>query len=295
MTSVWDSLSQLWHRLRAPFMIHLKSQREIERMRASADLVGRTLAEVARRIEPGVTLNELDRAAEEFIRTHDAEPAFKGYQVGQNVFPGTLCTSVNEAVVHGIPDEYALQEGDVLSVDCGVKLDGYYGDSAFTFAVGTPSAEDAALCRRTYEALHRGIEQAVSGNRVGDIGHAVQTHCESAGYGIVRDLVGHGIGEELHEDPQVPNFGQPGRGRRLKPGLALCIEPMVNRGTPDVTTDADGWTIRAADGKTSAHYEHMVVVRDGEADILSTFDYIEDVTRPPYALDALTQESTANG
>jgi methionyl aminopeptidase len=276
-------------------MIHLKSQREIDRMRESADLVGRTLAEVARHIDVGVTLKELDAVAEEFIRTHDAEPAFKGYQVGQNVFPGTLCTSVNDVVVHGIPDDYRLRDGDLLSIDCGVKLNGYYGDSAFTFAVGSPSEEDAALCRATYEALYRGIDQAVAGNRVGDVGHAVQTHCESHGYGIVRDLVGHGIGQDLHEDPQVPNFGKAGQGRRLKPGLSVCIEPMVNRGTADVTTDADGWTIRAADGQSSAHYEHMVVVRDDDAEVLSTFEYIEDVVRPPYEFDALKEKPTANG
>jgi len=288
-------LSRLWDRFCGLFMIHLKSEREIERMRASADLVGRTLAEVAKNIEPGATLEELDAIAEEYIRTHDAEPAFKGYQVGDNVFPGTLCTSVNDVVVHGIPDDTPLRDGDLLSIDCGVKLDGYFGDSAFTFAVGTPSTEDAALCRATYDALYKAIDQAVAGNRVGDIGHAVQSHCESHGYGIVRDLVGHGIGKDLHEDPQIPNFGQAGRGRRLKPGLAVCIEPMVNRGTPDVTTDADGWTIRAADGNASAHYEHMVVVQDGEAEILSTFEYIEDVVRPPYELDVLKEESTANG
>jgi methionyl aminopeptidase len=270
-------------------MIHLKSQREIDRMRESADLVGRTLAEVARHIEVGVTLKKLDAVAEEFIRTHDAEPAFKGYQVGQNVFPSTLCTSVNEVVVHGIPDDYRLQDGDLLSIDCGVKLNGYYGDSAYTFAVGTPADEDAALCRATYEALHKGIKQAIAGNRVGDVSNAVQTHCETRGYGIVRDLVGHGIGQDLHEDPQVPNFGKPGQGRRLKAGLSICIEPMVNRGAAEVTTDPDGWTIRAADGLPSAHYEHMVVVRDGEAEVLSTFEYIEDVVHAPYEIDALKE------
>lgn len=276
-------------------MIHLKSQREIDCMRESADLVGRTLAEVAKRIEPGVTLSELDEVAESFIRTHEAEPAFKGYQVGKNTFPATLCTSVNDVVVHGIPNDYALQDGDLLSIDCGVKMNGYYGDSAYTFAVGTPSDEDAALCRATYEALHRGIDQAVSDGRVGDIGHAVQSHCEKHGYGVVRDLVGHGIGQSLHEDPQVPNFGRRGRGRRLKPGLTVCIEPMVNRGTAEVTTDADGWTIRAADGLPSAHYEHMVVVREGEPDVLSTFEYIEDVVgHAPYDI-ALPQNLTANG
>lgn len=273
-------------------MVHLKSQREIDRLRESADLVGRTLAEVARHIEVGVTLEELDAVAEDFIRTHGAEPAFKGYEVGNKVFPNTLCTSVNDVVVHGIPGEYALQDGDLLSLDCGAKLNGYYGDWGYTFAVGSIAEEDAALCRTTYEALHKGIEQAVAGQRIGDISHAVQTHCESRGYGVVRDLVGHGIGRSLHEDPQIPNFGDPGQGRRLKPGLTVCIEPMINRGTAEVTTDADGWTIRAADGLPSAHYEHMVVVRDGEAEVLSDFGYIEDVVQPPYEIDAFTETST---
>ena len=265
-------------------MVHLKSQREIEAMRESADLVGRTLAEVARHMDVGVTLSELDAVAEDFIRTHNATPAFKGYRVGDNVFPATLCTSVNDVVVHGIPTDYALQDGDVLSVDCGVKLNDYYGDSAYTFLVGAPSEEALALCRATYAALHRGIEQATAGNRVGDISHAVQAYCESHSYGVVRDLVGHGIGRSLHEDPQVPNFGRAGRGRRLKPGLTVCIEPMVNQGTSEVTTDADGWTIRAADGFPSAHYEHMVAVQNGHADVLSTFEYIEDaLSLVPYA------------
>ena len=273
-------------------MVHLKSQREIECLRESADLVGRTLAEVARHIDVGVTLNELDAVAEEFIRTHDTEPAFKGYQVGDNVFPNTLCTSVNDAVVHGIPDDYALQDGDLLSIDCGVKLNGYYGDSGFTFGVGSVAEEDAALCKVTYEALHRGIEQAVEGRRVGDISHAVQSHCEGHGYGVVRDLVGHGIGQSLHEDPQVPNYGSPGQGRRLKRGLSICIEPMINQGSGEVSTDADGWTIRAVDGRPSAHYEHMVVVQEEETEILSTFEYIEDVVQPPYELDALKENTT---
>jgi methionyl aminopeptidase len=277
-------------------MIQLKSQREIDLMRESADLVGRTLGKVAEHLEPGVTLNELDAIAEDFIRTHNAEPAFKGYQVGDNVFPGTLCTSVNEAVVHGIPDDYALQEGDLLSVDCGVKLNGYYGDSAFTFAVGEIDDAARALCRTTYEALNLGIEQAVAGKRVGDIGHAVDEHCSSRGYGVVRDLVGHGIGKELHEKPQVPNFGSPGSGRKLKRGLTVCIEPMVNQGTASVDVDDDGWTIRAADGKPSAHYEHMIAVGDDEAQILTTFGYIEDVVDPPYATKpSVTHNTTANG
>jgi methionyl aminopeptidase len=284
--------SHLWNWIWKPSMVHLKSQREIERLRESADLVGRTLAEVARHIEVGTTLRELDAVAEDYIRTHGAEPAFKGYQVGDNVFPNTLCTSVNDAVVHGIPDGYALQDGDLLSIDCGAKLNGYYGDWGYTFAVGTIADEDAALCRATYRALLKGIEQAVAGRRVGDISHAVQSHCEAHGYSVVRDLVGHGIGQSLHEDPQVPNFGSPGQGRLLKPGLSVCIEPMINRGTAQVGTDADGWTVRAADGLPSAHYEHMVVVRDGEAEVLSDFRYIEDVIEAPYKIDALKETTT---
>lgn len=285
-------LASFWNRFSDAFMVHLKSEREIERLRESADLVGRTLGQVARYVQPGTTLKEIDEVAEEYIRTHDAEPAFKGYEVGGNVFPNTLCLSVNDAVVHGIPSDYALQDGDLLSVDCGVLLNGYYGDSGYTFGVGTISAENAALCQTTYEALYKGIEQAVAGRRIGDISHAVQAHCEAEGYGVVRDLVGHGIGQGLHEDPQVPNFGEAGTGRRLKSGLSVCIEPMINRGTGEVTTDADGWTIRAADGRPSAHYEHMVVVRDQEAEVLSTFDYIEDVTHPPYKRNVLKETPT---
>ena len=284
--------SHLWNWIWTPSMVHLKSQREIERLRESADLVGHTLAEVARHIEVGTKLRELDAVAEDHIRTHGAEPAFKGYQVGDNIFPNTLCTSVNDAVVHGIPDDYALQDGDLLSIDCGAKLNGYYGDWGYTFAVGTIAEEDAALCRATYEALLKGIEQAVADRRVEDISHAVQTHCESRGFSVVQDLVGHGIGRSLHEDPQVPNFGEPGQGRLLKPGLSVCIEPMINRGTAEVTTDADGWTVRAADGLPSAHYEHMVVVRDGEPEVLSDFGYIEDVIEPPYEIDVLTETTT---
>ena len=282
--------------IRGDRMIHLKSAREIDRLRESADLVGRTLAEVARHIRVGVTTAELDAIAEDFIRTHGAEPAFKGYQLGSSVpaFPGTLCTSVNDVVVHGFPSDYALQDGDLLSVDCGVELNGYYGDSAFTFAVGELAPDDAKLCRVTYESLNKGVGKAVVGNRVGDISSTVQSHCEEYGYGVVRDLVGHGIGRSLHEDPQVPNYGRPGRGRKLKRGLTICIEPMINRGTAEVTTDSDGWTVRTADGLPSAHYEHMVVVQDGQAEVLSTFAYIEDVIDAPYT-QPLSKEGIANG
>ena len=256
-------------------MVHLKSDREIALLRAAADLVGRTLAQVAARVEPGATTAELDEVAESYIRDHGAEPAFKGYRVGREVFPSTLCTSINDAVVHGIPSDDPLDEGDLVSVDCGVVLDGYYGDSAYTFAVGEISDENRALCSTTYESLMLAISRSVTGNRVGDIGDAVQSLCESRGYGVVRDLVGHGIGKSLHEDPQVPNFGRRGTGRKLKTGLTICIEPMINRGTASVRTEDDGWTIRTADALPSAHYEHMIAVRPGEAEILTTFEYIE--------------------
>jgi len=269
-------------------MVHLKSDREIERMRASADLVARTLGEVASHVTPGVTTSEMDRVAETFIRDHGAEPAFKGYQVGNEVFPSTLCTSLNDAVVHGIPSDVSLQNGDIVSVDCGVLLDGYYGDSAFTFAVGEVSEDDTNLMTTTYESLLLGIAQATTGRRIGDIGNAVQEHCEARGYGVVKDLVGHGIGRGLHEDPQVPNFGRAGSGRKLKTGLAICIEPMINRGTAGVRTEGDGWTVKTADSLTSAHYEHMIVVRPGEAEVLTTFKYIED------ALDQLPYKQNAN-
>ncbi len=262
-------------------MVRLKSQRELDRLRASGELVGRTLGEVARYLEPGVTTLELDREAERFVRQNDAEPAFKGYTMpGLKPFPGTLCVSVNDVVVHGIPGAYKLREGDVVSIDCGVRLDGYFGDSAYTFALGQITVAEQALCQAAYEALYRGVGAAVSGNRVGDISHAVATRC--ARYGVVRDLAGHGIGRELHEKPQIPNYGRPGRGTLLRTGATICIEPMINLGTHAVTTSADGWTVRTADGTTSAHYEHMVAISDGDPEILTTFSYIEDVIEPPY-------------
>ncbi len=275
-------------------MIQLKSEREIDNLRESALLVGRTLAEVARHIRPGIATSELDRVAEAYIRDNQAEPAFKGYRGSSStLFPGTLCISVNDVVVHGFPGDYVLQDGDLLSVDCGVLLNGYYGDSAYTFAVGDISPEDASLCRVTYEALYAGIEQAHAGNRIGDVAYAVQSHCESFGYGVVRDLVGHGIGRSLHEDPQVPNFGRRGTGRKLKEGITMCIEPMINRGTHKVSVDEDGWTIRTADNQPSAHYEHMIVVRRGKAEILSTFEYIEKVIDAPYK-QTVTHGQTAS-
>ena len=264
-------------------MMHLKSQRELDRLRASADLVGRTLGEVAKLMAPGVTTLQLDREAERFVRQHDAEPAFKGYRMpGLTPFPSTLCISVNEVVVHGIPGSYRLKEGDLVSIDCGVRLDGYYGDSAYTFALGAISKDQRRLCQVTYEALHLGIKAAVHGNRVGDISHAVQTHC--AGYGVVRDLVGHGIGRKLHEAPQVPNFGRPGKGKLLRHGVTICIEPMINLGTHGITTSDDGWTVRTADGTPSAHYEHMVAIGKDGPEILTSFTYVEDVFKSPYTV-----------
>lgn len=261
-------------------MVQLKSQREVDCLRASGDLVSRTLAEVARHIEPGITPLELDQVAEEFVSRHNAQPAFKGYKMG-NVppFPGTLCVSVNDVVVHGIPDRKGLREGDMVSIDCGVRLNGYFGDSAFTFAVGELSDSDAQLCKTTYEALQLGISRAVCGARIGDISYTIQHHCEREGFGIVRELAGHGIGRKLHESPQIPNYGNPEIGQRVRRGMTFCIEPMINGGTAKIIGDQDGWTIRTADGSPSAHYEHMVAVTDDEPELLTTFDYIDEVVQ----------------
>lgn len=261
-------------------MIFLKSESEIDKLRESAQLVSRTLAEVAKYIEPGVTTAKLDRVAEDFIKKHNGRPAFKGYGSKNNPFPATLCISKNEEVVHGIPSEdRMLNEGDIVSIDCGVEKDGYFGDHAYTFVVGDCDEETLKLLRTTLESLYKGIEQAVHGNRVGDISNAIQTHCENEGYGIVRDLVGHGIGRSLHEDPSVPNFGRAGRGERLRSGMTLAIEPMITMGTWKVVTLKDGWTVVTADKSAAAHYEHDVVIREGKAEILSTFDYIREITK----------------
>ena len=259
-------------------MVYLKSQREMVYLRASGELVSRTLAQVARHIEPGITPIELDQIAEQFVSDNGGVPAFKGYRVGNlQPFPTTLCVSVNDVIVHGIPDSYKLKEGDVVSIDCGVRLNNYYGDSAYTFTVGEVDAEDAKLCQTTYDALLLGIRKAVVNARIGDIGYTIQCYCEEAGYSIVRELSGHGIGRKLHEAPQVPNYGQPRKGRRVKHGMTICIEPMVNRGLCGIIEDRDGWTIRTIDGSTSAHYEHMVAITDDKPELLTTFDYIEEV------------------
>jgi methionyl aminopeptidase len=256
-------------------MIYYKTEEEIELLRESSLLVGKTLAEVAKRIRPGIETIVLDKLAEEFIRDHGAVPGFKGY----NGFPFSLCISINEQVVHGFPGKRILLEGDIVSIDCGVLKNGFYGDSAYTFAVGEVDEEVRLLMERTKESLYKAIEMAVEGKRVGDIGYAVQSHVEQYGYGVVRDLVGHGLGKNLHEKPEVPNYGKRGTGVKLKEGMVLAIEPMINLGTRSVVQLQDGWTIRTADKKPSAHYEHDVAIRKGKADVLSTFNYIEEVLK----------------
>ena len=253
-------------------MILIKTAEEIALLRASNLLVSRTLAEVGKAVKPGVTTLALDKIAEAYLRDNGGIPGFLGY----NGFPATLCTSVNDEVVHGIPSERELNEGDILSVDCGVKLQGYFGDSAYTFAVGETNEEYRSLMKHTRESLFRGIEVAVSGNRLGDIGYAIQNHAENAGYSVVREMVGHGLGQHLHEEPEVPNYGRRGSGIKLKEGMVICIEPMINMGTRYIKQDKDGWTIRTTDGKPSAHFELAVAITKGEADVLSTFAYIED-------------------
>ena len=252
-------------------MIYLKTQEEVELLRENNLLVSATLAEVGKNIRPGVTTLELDRIAEEFIRSHGAVPGFLGY----GGFPNTLCVSVNENVVHGIPSNYALREGDIVSVDCGTILKGFYGDSAYTFCVGEVAPEVKQLLDVTKEALYKGVEQAVAGNRVGDIGAAVQAHAEHYGYGVVRELVGHGLGKKMHESPEVPNYGRRGTGPLLKEGMVICIEPMINMGSKNVVFERDGWTVRTKDRKPSAHFEFAVAIRNGEADVLTDFGIIE--------------------
>ena len=246
-------------------MIFVKTGEEIELLRESNRLVGMTLGEMAKHIRPGISTLELDRIAEEFIRDHGAEPGFLGY----GGFPNTLCISVNDVVVHGIPSEKCvLQEGDIVSIDCGTLKNGFYGDSAYTFEVGEVDEEIRKLLRVTKESLYKGIGKAVAGMRIGDIGHAVQSHCEAEGYSVVREMVGHGVGHDLHEEPQVPNYGRQGQGVKLKEGMVIAIEPMINLGKRHIYQEADGWTIRTRDKKPAAHFEHTVAVGKNSADIL---------------------------
>lgn len=256
-------------------MLYYKTQEEIELIRESSLLVAKTLAEVAKSIRPGISTLELDRLAETFIRDHNAVPAFLNY----NGFPNSLCISVNSQVVHGIPNKSELQDGDICSVDCGVLKNGFYGDSAYTFAIGEVDDETVQLLRITKESLYKGIEKAVAGNRLGDVSHAIQEHAETSGYSVVRELVGHGIGRHLHEKPEVPNYGKRGSGLVLREGLVIAIEPMINMGGKAVVHERDGWTIRTADNKPSAHFEHTVAIRKGVPDILSSFKFIEELQK----------------
>ena len=249
------------------------SDDEVALVRESSLLVGRTLAEVARHLGPGMTTGKLDALAEEFIRDNGGVPGFKGLYGCAS----TLLISVNEQVVHGLPGDRELRDGDIASVDCGVLMNEFYGDSAYTFCVGEVAEETRRLLTVTQECLKLGIAAAVENNRTGDIGNAIQTHAEKNGYGVVRELVGHGVGRKLHEAPEVPNYGRRGHGVRLQSGMALAIEPMINMGVKEVKQLGDGWTVVSRDGKPSAHFEHTVVVRPGKAEVLSTFQYIEDV------------------
>lgn len=251
-------------------MIKYKTREEIEIMRESALLVSKTLGMLAPLVKPGVTTLELDKLAEEFIRDHGGKPGF----LGMYGFPNTLCMSPNEQVVHGYPNKNPLKEGDIISIDCGVFMNGYYGDHAYTFEVGEVSPEVKKLLQVTKESLYKGIEATRVGNRIGDIGFAIQQHCEAHGFGVVRELVGHGLGRKMHEDPQVPNYGRAGSGKKIQEGLVIAIEPMVNMGTYKVQQLSDGWSIETADKLPSAHFEHDVAVVDGKPEILSTFDFI---------------------
>ena len=257
--------------------VFLKTEDEIELMRKANQLVSQTLTELAKRIKPGVTTLYLDKVAEEFIRDHGAIPTFKNFPNPYgDPFPASICTSVNDIVVHGIPNEdTVLKDGDIISIDCGTLLDGFNGDSCYTFCVGEVSDEIKQLLSTTKEALYKGIENAVAGRHLGDIGSAVQDHCEKKGYGVVRELTGHGIGREMHEDPQVPNYGRRGNGILLKSGMCLAIEPMITMGDRQIYMMPDRWTIRTRDGKPAAHFEHTMAICKGKAEILSSFEEIE--------------------
>jgi len=255
------------------FNINIKSDKEISLIKESSLLVGKTLGEVAKHLKQGITTKQLDTIAETYIRENGGVPSFKGY----NGYPATLCISINEQVVHGIPGNRVINEGDIVSIDCGVKKNGYHGDYAYTFAVGEIKQEYKQLLSITKDSLYKGIEVAISGNRTGDIGNAIQSYVESFGYSVVRELVGHGIGKSLHEKPEVPNYGHKGSGVKLKSGMVICIEPMINFGRKEVVFDDDGWTVFTYDRQPSAHFEHQILITDNQAEILSTYEYIEKV------------------
>ena len=254
-------------------MIYIKTAEEIEGMRAACDLVSRTLGEVAKWVAPGVTTRKLDNVAREFILDNGGKPACLGYQG----FPGTLCIEVNETVVHGFPSGYVLKEGDIIGTDCVAELNGFNGDSCYTFWLGEIEEKTRRLLKTTYESLYKGIEAAQPGKRIGDISNAIQSYCEKAGYSVVREMCGHGIGKSMHEDPEVPNFGRKGIGPILKPGMCIAIEPMINLGSKNVVIESNGWECRTRDRKPSAHYEHTIAITEDGNEILTTFSYIEEV------------------
>lgn len=253
-------------------MIHYKTAEDIQVIKEGAQILGQAHGEVARQVKPGVKTKDLDKIAEEYIKDHGGSPSFKGY----NGFPAALCISVNETVVHGFPSQYELKETDIISVDCGVYYKGFHSDSAYTYPLEGVSQEVLDLLDRTYDSLYLGIEQAKVGNRIGEVSFAIQSYVEQYGYGVVRELVGHGVGKDLHEDPEVPNYGKKGRGAKIKAGMVFAIEPMINLGTKSVVQENDGWTIRTADRKPSAHFEHTVAVLEDKTEVLTTHKYIEE-------------------
>lgn len=264
-------------------MIYLKTEEEIELLRKANLLVSQTLAEIAKVLKPGITTRQLDVLAEQVIRDNGATPIFKGFPNPYGPeFPSSICTSVNNIVVHGVPDARELQDGDILSVDCGTCLDGFCGDSCYTFCVGEVKPEILQLLKTTKEALYKGIEAALPGRRIGDIGYAVQQHCEAQGYGVVREFIGHGVGRDMHEDPQVPNYGKRGQGKQIKNGLCIAIEPMITLGSHEIAMLEDKWSITTRDGKPAAHFEHSIAIHNGKPDILSSFAEIESIEGKRY-------------
>ena len=253
-------------------MIYLKTPEEIEKMKVACELLSKTLGEIAKWVQPGVTTNKLDTVAREFMRDNGARPACLGYEG----FPATLCIEVNETVVHGFPSNYGLRDGDIIGIDTVLELDGFNADMCYTFPVGNVSADVMSLCVTTKESLYKGIEACKVGNRIGDIANAVQTYCEKRGYTVVREMCGHGIGKSMHEDPEVPNYGRRGTGPLIKNGMCLAIEPMINLGSRNIVIERDGWTCRTKDRKPSAHYEHTVAILNDETHILTSFDYIQE-------------------